>query len=253
MTMNRRIGVIFGVVALLAGCTSPAPENAMPETEAAEPAESGLEPEPAESGLEPEPAESGLEPEPAQPPVSLYHEARESAANFAALYRESGIDIQNNARWLVEEVMTDEFTDRRGQAAWLLGQNARLTLIVGCSDNRISGVAVGGLGGNRIYTRTPMLLFQDGNVDLRWADGDIVSTVWRDGDEVLLLSGRRVAEFVDAASQENRLRMRATVARNSIVNDEFDLRNLDVTIDTIQLRDPDHSDGPQELTCALLN
>ena len=232
---------------MLAACGSSAPDNAAAER-ATEPAESDLE---------------HLEPEPVLPPVGLYHEARESAAEIASLERlerllslESGVDVGNHPRWLtygpqwyIDNMMIDEFTDRRGQTAWLFGRNLRLVLIVGCSDGFFSGIAVGSLGGNEF---SPLLLFQDGSVDLRWGDGDIVPTVWLDGDEVLVLSGQGASEFLHAAARENRLRMRTTIIGNSFVNEEFDLRNLDIAEDAIRLRDPALLAGsPQEITCAL--
>ena len=237
MTYLRSTGLVFGVVVMLAACGSSAPDNAV-AVRATEPAESDLE---------------HLEPEPVLPPVGLYHEARESAAEFAAEVRrllqllQSGVDGGDyNPLWFIEDVMIDEFTDQRGQAAWLVGRYLRLALIVGCSNGSFSGIAVGGLRGNTISNPTPMLLFQDGRVDLRWGDGEIVPTVWLDGDEVLVLSGQAASDLLYAAARKNRLRMRTTAIRNTIVNEEFDLRNLDIAGDAIRVRD-----AQDEMTCAL--
>ena len=80
-----------------------------------------------------------------------------------------------------------------------------------------------------------------------------MSAAWQDSNEVVVLSGQEVSEFFVSAGQQNRLRVRASLVGNTIVNDEFNLRNLSVTEGTVQLRDPEHSEGPQELTCVLTN
>ena len=157
--------------------------------------------------------------------------------------------------WTVHEPVIDGFTDARGQAATLVGHNYQLVLIVGCGAGEVANVAIGGLGGARGFGRrnripTPEVLFQGGGVDLRWGDGTVESQVWIDGDLILAAAGEAMTDFLDAAMNESRLRVRATTVRNRVIQDEFDLVRLEVTPDTVRMRNRKPPDDPtRELSC----
>ncbi len=146
--------------------------------------------------------------------------SRDLAANaVAALPRVPS----TTSRWVIQDVMVDEFSDERGQSAYLLGRNRLLVLIVGCSEGRATSVAIGGLGGNVLFgPRIPDVIFQNGRVDLRWGVGDVLSQDWTAG-ELLGLPVQDVAGFLTAAAPHDRLRMKTTSVGNTIVQDEFNL------------------------------
>lgn len=163
--------------------------------------------------------------------VGILHSAREHAAGVAAAMIDISGTLRPSNDWMVDEPVVDDFTDEVGQAAALWGRNHRLVLIVACNAGTVANIAVGGLAGGSFMGRatTPNVLFQDGGVDIRWGGGLAESQEWIDGDLVLATSGSSMADFLDRASRENRLRMRASVVRNRVIQDEFDLVNLEVT------------------------
>ena len=188
--------------------------------------------------------------------TGLLHSARQSAANVARGVRDlSGGNPPVLTDWNVHEPVVDGFTDARGQAATLVGHNYQLVLIVGCGAGEVDNVAIGGLGGARGIGRrnrvpTPEVLFQGGGVDLRWGDGPVESQVWIDGDLILAAAGEAMTGFLDAAMNESRLRVRATTVRNRVIQDEFDLVRLEVTPDTVRMRNRKPADDPtRELSC----
>lgn len=190
--------------------------------------------------------------------TGLVSRARELAANSAATalllspeLRTSTTQIadilQSATRWVIQDVMVDKFTDESGQTAYLLGRNHRLALIVGCSEGRVTSVAIGGLGGNVMFTPRPDVIFANGDVDVRWGDEGIVTQAWLDGD--LLLGVQDVPGFLDNTAWQDRLRVRAAVVRNTIIQDEFNLLNMVVTSGRVRLRDREHREGLRELVC----
>ena len=175
---------------------------------------------------------------PALAQTGLLTSTRERAAMGKQVILEAAPGYEWGSDWSVGDPVVDEFTDERGQAAYLIGVNARLVLIVGCNASRVSVVGLGGLGGARTFRGrliSPNVVFQGGDVDLRWGEGPIQTRSWVDGDVVLAASGQAAADFLDASSQENRLRVRAGVVRNSVIQDEFDLSDLAVSADDVRM------------------
>ncbi len=155
-----------------------------------------------------------------------------------------------NSRWVIQDIMVDEFSDESGQSAYLLGRNRQLVLIVGCSEGRATSVAIGGLGGNVLFgPRIPDVIFENGRVDLRWGGGDVLSQDWMAAGELLGLPVQDVPRFWTAAAPHDRLRVRTTAVGSTIVQDEFNLLNMVVSSMRIRLRDLDHREGPRELVC----
>ena len=184
----------------------------------------------------------------ALPPMSLaqtglFHAAREFAARVVIAGLDLGTASRPSVDWYAHEPMIDDFTDDVGQAATLWGQNQRLILIVGCRAGKIASVGIGLGGGRRVPT--PNTLFQNGDVDIRWGDGPVESIEWLDGDLVLVAPVSSTVDFLSDASRENRLRVRARLVRNTVIQDEFDLGRLEFTPLTIRF-----NSGPQDLSCA---
>lgn len=163
--------------------------------------------------------------------TGLLHGAREQAAGMHnMMVRIFGEPIGPDEDWSVHDPVIDGFTDEQSQAATLDGINGNLVLVVGCNAGSLFGVGIGGL--------TDRLLFQDGDIDLRWGDGSVDSQGWVDADRVLIVPERRLNEFLRYAARENRLRIRANVTRNRFVQDEFNLANLTVSSSTVRMDDP---------------
>lgn len=188
--------------------------------------------------------------------AGLLHSARQQAADSARVMLSiAGGDPPFQTDWVVREPVIDGFTDERGQAATLMGRNYQLVLIVGCNAGRITNVAIGGLGGARGIGRgqripTPATLFQDGTVDLRWGDAPVDSQTWIDGDLVLAASGDTLAGFLDNVMRESRLRVRARLVRNRVIQDEFDLVRLEATVADVRAFNRKPQDDPtRELAC----
>ncbi len=183
--------------------------------------------------------------------AGILHDAREHAASVALGVIDLGGTLRPSSDWMVHEPVVDDFTDEIGQAATLWGQNHRLVLIVACNAGRVANVAIGGLGGGSFGRRipTPNTMFQDGGVDIRWGDGPVESYEWIDGDLVLGAPESAMIDFLDTASRESRLRMRASVVRNAIIQDEFDLSKLDVTPNIVRV----FNSGPQDLSCVRVS
>ena len=155
-----------------------------------------------------------------------------------------------NSRWVIQDIMVDEFSDESGQSAYLLGRNRQLVLIVGCSEGRATSVAIGGLGGNVLFgPRVPDVIFENGRVDFRWGGGDVFSHDWVAAGELLGLPAQDVPRFWTAAAPQDRLRVRTTAVGSTIVQDEFNLLNMVVSSMRVRLRDLDHCEGPRELVC----
>ena len=148
--------------------------------------------------------------------------------------------------WMVQDPVVDDFTDEEGQAATLNGINGNLVLIVGCNAGRLYGIGVGGLAGRR----GPSVLFQNGDIQLRWGEGAIESRSWVDADRVLLIPDQSMPRFLRAATRQNRLRLRANVTRNRFIQDEFNLSRLTVSAGGIRMIDPAQGETERkELSC----
>ena len=145
--------------------------------------------------------------------------------------------------WSIQEPVVDSFTDEIGQTATLNGIDNRLVLIVACNAGRILAIGLGGLS-----ART--MLFQDGSVDMRWADGPVSSQGWTDSDSVLVVPEQHLPGFLEAATTQLRLRIRANVVRNQFVQDEFNLANLNVSAGSLRMIAPARGNRErEELTC----
>lgn len=182
---------------------------------------------------------------PAAAQTGLLANARTLAANSGALLLTPG---QPSTRWVAQDIMVDEFTDERGQTAYLIGRGHRLVLIIGCDGaGRAASVAIGGLGGNVLFTPRPNVVFTSGDVDFRWGGEGIETKAWVNSG--LLLATRDVSGFLDRAAGQVRLRARATALGDTIIQDEFDLLEMVVTSQRVRLRDREHREGPRELVC----
>ena len=179
--------------------------------------------------------------------TGLLHGAREQAAGFFGLMVEIfGEPIGPDDDWMVQDPVVDDFTDEEGQAATLNGINGNLVLIVGCNAGRLYGIGVGGLAGRR----GPSVLFQNGDIQLRWGEGAIESRSWVDADRVLLIPDQSMPRFLRAATRQNRLRLRANVTRNRFIQDEFNLSRLTVSAGGIRMIDPAQGETERkELSC----
>lgn len=151
---------------------------------------------------------------PAAAQTGLLTNARTQAANSTALLLTPG---QPSTRWVAQDIMVDEFTDERGQTAYLIGRGHRLVLIIGCDgDGRAANVAIGGLGGNVLFTAPrPNIVFASGNIDFRWGGERIETKAWVNSG--LLLATWDVSAFLDRAAGQVRLRARATAVGNAII------------------------------------
>ena len=110
-------------------------------------------------------------------------------------------------------------------------------------------MAIGGLGGNVLFTAPrPDIVFASGDIDFRWGGEGIETRAWVNSG--LLLATRDVSGFLDrAAGGQVRLRARATLVGDTIIQDEFDLLEMVVTSQRVRLRDREHREGPRELIC----
>ena len=175
--------------------------------------------------------------------TGLYHSARVTAAGVADFTMAVAGELGSG--WSVHPGAVDDFTDESGQPATLFGLRGQLVLIVGCTDKQLSGVAVGGLRGSGLPRSPPPLLFQDGNVDTRWGDEPIETQTWNVGREVLVSTATQADRFLDSASRESRLRVRATVLGNRAIQEEFDLGGLEITEGAVRIR----GEGRSEMVC----
>ena len=183
---------------------------------------------------------------PAAAQTGLLTNARTLAANSGALLLTPG---QPSTRWVAQDIMVDEFTDERGQTAYLIGRGHRLVLIIGCDgDGRAASVAIGGLGGNVLFTAPrPDVVFASGDIDFRWGGEGIETKAWVNSG--LLIATRDVSGFLDRAVGQVRLRARATLVGDATIQDEFDLLEMVVTSSRVRLRDRNHREGRRELVC----
>ena len=193
---------------------------------------------------------------PAAAQAGLLEDARQSAASSTEmLNRWFGGNIAPDNHWSIRDPVVDDFTDERGQAASLNGTNHRLVLIMGCQQGRTNVIGIGGLGGGLTSingSRAPNLIFQHGELDLRWGEDGVVSQSWNDADLLLAARGQLMSDFLNAAAQQTRLRVRATLTRNRIIQDEFDLSNLWVSPSTVRMVDPPSGriTETKELSCS---
>lgn len=197
-------------------------------------------------------------PTPSSGQAGLLSDARQRAADVAHITLRISPDAGPDNNWRIMDPVVDEFTDSQGQSAWLFGRNYRLVLLIGCSGGEVDALAIGGLGGatsirrGRVVQETRNIIFQGGSVDLRWGEGPVEPQDWVDGDLLLAASRQNVIAFLDAAATgENRLRARARATRNRIIQDEFDLTNLEVTLDSARMVRRRSDPLPlEELSCA---
>ena len=64
---------------------------------------------------------------------------------------------------------------------------------------------------------------------------------------MLVLTGPEATRFLDPAVSQDRLRIRAISIRG-VLQDEFDLRHMEVTGDTVRIRDTGQT-PPDEMIC----
>ena len=179
--------------------------------------------------------------------TGLLHDAREEAAGYLAfMLRIFDEPLGPDNDWSIQDPVIDSFTDERGQTATLNGINNRMVLTVGCADGRTYAIGVGGLG----TRQSQDILFQNGNIDLRWGDGSVESHGWIDSDLVLVVPDQDLPGFLETTALHNRLRIRANVTRNRFVQDEFNLSLLTVSPNSIKMVDPPQGQAERkELVC----